>query len=70
VVFSYPENRYLKVRFGEVAENGFYTYYLRVKGSDAEDILTICKAGLSRCGLDTGAVKTLLVRQRWVVDAV
>lgn len=57
VVFSYPENRYSKVRFGEVTENRFYTYYLKVKGSDAEDVLTVCKANLSHCGLDTGAVK-------------
>lgn len=57
VLFSYPKNRYTKVRFGEVTDAGFYTYYLKVKGSDAEDILTVCKANLSRCGLDAGAVK-------------
>ncbi|HEX7682885.1 MAG TPA: hypothetical protein VF446_05010 [Trinickia sp.] len=57
VLFAYPANRYSKVRFGEVTEDGFYTYYLKVKGSDAEDILTVCKANLSHCGLDTGAVK-------------
>jgi hypothetical protein len=57
VIFSYPENRYSTVRFGEVTEDGFYTYYLKVKGSDAEDILTVCKANLGHCGLDTGAVK-------------
>ena len=57
VVFFYPENRYSTVRFGEVTEDGFYTYYLKVKGSDAEDILTVCKANLGHCGLDTGAVK-------------
>lgn len=57
VVFSYPENRYSKVRFGEATEDGFYTYYLKVKGSDAEDVLTVCKANLSHCGLDTGAIK-------------
>lgn len=57
VLFSYPANRYSKVRFGEITEDGFYTYYLKVKGSDAEDVLTVCKANLSHCGLDTGAVK-------------
>lgn len=57
VLFSYPANRYSKVRFGEVTEDGFYTYYLKVKGSDAEDVLTVCKANLSHCGLDTGAIK-------------
>lgn len=57
VQFSYPISRYSKVRFGEVTEDGFYTYYLKVRGSDAEDILTVCKANLSHCGLDTGAVK-------------
>ena len=57
VLFSYHENRYSKVRFGAVTEDGFYTYYLKVKGSDEEDILTVCKANLSHCGLDTGLVK-------------
>jgi hypothetical protein len=57
VRFTYPVNRYSKVRFGEVTEDGFYTYYLKVKGSDAEDVLTVCKADLSHCGVDTGAVK-------------
>lgn len=57
IVFSYPANRYSKVRFGEVTEDGFYTYYLKVKGSDTEDVLTVCKANLSHCGLDTGAIK-------------
>jgi hypothetical protein len=57
VVFFYPASRYSKVRFGAVTEDGFYTYYLKVRGLDAEDILTVCKANLSHCGLDTGAVK-------------
>lgn len=55
--FSYPANRYSNVRFGEATEDGFYTYYLSVKGSDAVDVLTVCRASLSRCGQDTGAVK-------------
>ncbi|MGG1946318.1 hypothetical protein AB1286_16100 [Trinickia sp. NRRL B-1857] len=57
VLFYYPENRYSKVQFGGVTEEGFYAYYLKVKGSDAEDILTVCKASLDHCGLDTGSVK-------------
>ena len=57
VAFSYPEIRYSNVQFGEVTEDGFYTYYLSVKGSDAVDVLTVCRASLSRCGQDTGAVK-------------
>lgn len=57
VAFSYPANRYSHARFGEVTEDGFYSYYLNVKGSDAVDVLTVCRAGLSRCGQDTGAVK-------------
>ena len=57
VAFSYPANRYSNVRFGEATEDGFYTYYLSVKGSDAVDVLTVCRASLSRCGRDTGEVK-------------
>ena len=57
VAFCYPENRYSSVRFGDVTGDDFYTYYLRVKGSDAVDVLTICQASLSRCGQDTGSVK-------------
>ena len=56
IVFSYSTNRYSKVRFGG-GEDGFYIYYLKVRGSDAEDVLTVCKANLNHCGLDAGAVK-------------
>ncbi|NRO94858.1 hypothetical protein GWC77_02710 [Paraburkholderia sp. NMBU_R16] len=57
MLFSYPSSHYSSVRFGDVADEGFYTYYLKVRDSDAEDTLTVCKGGLDRCGLDSGAVK-------------
>lgn len=57
VIFSYPTSRYAKARFGEVTEEGFYTYYLEVRGAGVEDTLTACKATVDHCGLDTGSVK-------------
>ena len=57
VLFSYPVDRYAKVRFGETTEDGFYTYYLAIANSHVEDTLTVCKAGLDRCDANTGAVK-------------
>lgn len=57
IIFSYPANRYASVRFGEVTEGGFFTYYLKLEGSSVEDTLTVCKSDLNHCGVDTGTVK-------------
>ncbi|WP_087752286.1 hypothetical protein [Paraburkholderia caledonica] len=57
VSFSYPSDRYEKIEKLDTFERGFHAYSLRLKGVEAEDVLTFCEKNIRNCGTDIGSVQ-------------
>ncbi|REG49303.1 hypothetical protein B0G80_5659 [Paraburkholderia sp. BL6669N2] len=57
VRFSYPANRYAKIEKLDTSQTDFHAYSLRLKGVEAEDVLTVCEKNIHDCGTDAGLVQ-------------
>lgn len=57
VRFSYPASRYAKIEKLDTSETALHAYSLRLKGVEAEDVLTVCEKNIRDCGIDMGSVQ-------------